>query len=108
MFEDFFDRLDQVHKQRRDEFEKLRLDQSSELPEVGDVIVVAGGPLNMGFEWIRHEAVVLAVAQQSIKIRFTDRKDIITGEPVVMWVHPAVVTDIIRQQRPEPDHARLA
>jgi len=98
MFDDMFDHIDRVHKERKDEFERFRLDQSADVPMVGDTVVVAAGPLGMGFDWIRHEAVVIAVGQQSYKVRFTDRKDIITGEPTVMWIHPAVVTDVIRAQ----------
>jgi len=97
MFDEFFDRIDRVHKQKQDEFEKLRLDQSAAAPQIGDTVVVAAGPLKMGFEWVRYEAVVIALGQQSYKVRFTDRKDIITGEPTVMWIHPAVVTDVIPQ-----------
>ena len=61
MFDEFFDRIDRVHKQKQDEFEKLRLDQSAAAPQIGDTVVVAAGPLKMGFEWVRYEAVVIAL-----------------------------------------------
>jgi len=97
-FDEMFKRMDRVHADRKDEFEKLRLDQSAIDAEEGDTVVVSAGPLGMGFDWVRLEAVVVRKGQQSLKVRFTDYKHALSDEPVVMWIHPALVTDVIKAQ----------
>lgn len=98
-FGGMFDGIHKAHEQKKAEFDKLVADQSMILPNVGDRVVVAAGPLSRGFEWIRLEAVVLEVGQSSYKVRFT--KDRFDGTPDEEWVHPALITDVIKAVAPE-------
>ncbi|MCK9569108.1 hypothetical protein M0R72_09215 [Candidatus Pacearchaeota archaeon] len=90
-----FDRADKIRKDKQQQFEKLVMDQCCDIPEVGDSVIVAAGLLNRGFDWIRLEAKVLAVAPQSYKVQF--ERNHYDGSPDIEWIHPAVVTDVIRQ-----------
>jgi hypothetical protein len=101
--DDYFKRMEKQQAKRKDEFNKLLVDQCCIIPEVGDTVVVAAGILGMGFAWIRKEAKVLAVGQNSYKVQFVDEKDILTHKPTVMWIHPALVTDVIQFQDNKED-----
>jgi len=94
--DDYFKRIDERHNKKIDEFHKLLIDVCCIVPVVGDTVIVAAGLLGMGFDWERKEAVVLAVGGNSYKLQFVNEKDIITQKPKVMWIHPALVTDVIR------------
>ena len=94
--EDFFKRMDENHRKREDEFQRLALDPCCIIPNVGDIVVVAAGLLGMGFDYIRLEAKVLCVGQISYKVRFTNETHVITGEPTEKWIHPSLITDVIR------------
>ena len=91
-----FDDIRREHDRKRAEFERLCFDPCMMTPEVGDRVVVAAGPLGMGFDWVRLEATVIEAGQLSYKVRFTDRTHPITGEPITQWIHPAIITDVLR------------
>ena len=86
--DEHFRNLDKKNEEREEQFKKLYLDQCSVVPEVGDTVVVASGLLARGFNWIREEAKVLHVGS-SIKVQFV-------GETKVHWIHPALITDVIK------------
>lgn len=95
-FEKHFEHIDRKHEQMDAEFKRLLCEPSSRTPEAGDRVIVAGGFLNMGHLWMRYEAVVEEVGETSVKVRFTDYKmyNVPLGE-YRMWVHPALITDVI-------------
>jgi hypothetical protein len=93
-FRDSMRRDHEAADETKRHFQQLLIDPCMIIPEVGDTVVVAAGPLGMGFDWVRHEAEVLVVGQASYKVRFIDYKSY-RGEVVEMWIHPAVVTDVI-------------
>lgn len=86
-------------------FQKQQTDECAILPELGDTVVLNARLLGMGHDWIRHEATVIAIGQLSYKVRFTDRKKFGTNEPEELWVHPAVITDVIRRNANERKEA---
>ena len=92
----FFNRLDSNHKRRENEFNKLLLDQCCIVPGIGDTVIVAAGLLGMGFDWIRLEAEVVGIGQNSIKVRFITEKKFQSEEYITKWIHPALVTDVIK------------
>lgn len=97
-----FDDAREFARNTEDAFEKARLDQCSIEPEVGDTVVVNARLLGMGHEWIRYSARVIAVGQQSYHVEFLDYMSI-SGKSTQKWVHPAVITDVIRQKKEDSD-----
>jgi hypothetical protein len=95
MFDNFFAEADRRNREKQEEFDRRVPD--AVLPIPGDTVVLHSGLLGRGFMWERMEGVCLAVAENSAKVRFKkDYDDRYTEE----WVHPAVITDIVRQQVP--------
>jgi hypothetical protein len=93
-----------AYKERRkmdQEFERLLVEPCQEIPQVGDRVIVASGFLGMGHLWVRHEALVLEVAQTSYKVRFLDYRGF-RDRIVEMWVHPALITDRIHTSKTTP------
>ena len=46
---------------------------------------------------MREEATLLEVGEQSYHIRFKNRKEYGSNNLQTMWVHPAVITDVIKR-----------
>lgn len=93
--DDFFDSVDRHHAQRRAEFEKLACEPCVKEAKVGDRVLCAAGPLGMGFEWERHEATVIEVADTAYKVRFAHRKEYGTDMQQEVWAHKFVITDVL-------------
>jgi hypothetical protein len=93
-FNDFSSHASDFDAQKQDreaEFRRLVAEPSSRVPAVGDRVVVAAGLLGLGWHWIRMEGEVLEVGEVSVKVRIADSR----GDPKVMWVHPALITDVL-------------
>jgi hypothetical protein len=95
--DEMFDRADKHREKLEDVMSKLRTDPCMEIPSVGDCVVIAAGPLGMGHNWIRLEAEVLHVANNSYKIIMRDRygKD----KHYEGWIDPVLVLDIVKKER---------
>ena len=89
------ERIDRIHAELRDEFTKLCIEPSAKRPNIGDRVIVAVGLLQMGHLWIREEATVLEVADTSFHIEFKDKVVYGTNEPRRVWVHQALITDVL-------------
>jgi hypothetical protein len=76
-------------------FRRLLAEPCMTAPEVGDRVVVASGLLGMGHPWIRHEAIVLEIAGAECRVRFIDYQSF-SGDPKEMWVHPSLITAVIK------------
>jgi hypothetical protein len=90
---DAFDAMRQFEKDRERRqamFNRLLADPCMKIPEINDRVLVAAGLLGMGFDWSRLEALVIAVADASIKVRFD--KDHYFRE---QWIHPALIVDVL-------------
>lgn len=94
-----FRHAEKAADETKQQFEKLNLDRCMEIPNVGDTVIVAAGLLGMGFPWVRYEALVLATGQNSYRVRFLDYEGF-RDRVVEQWIHPALVTDVIRQPQP--------
>ena len=94
--DEFFARADKHKEGLEDVMSKLRLDPCMEIPSVGDCVVISAGPLGMGHNWIRLEAEVLHVANNSYKVRIRDRygKD----RHYEGWIDPVLVLDIVKKE----------
>ena len=96
---DFFGGVDDYHKKRRAEFEKLAAHPPAQSAEVGSRVLVSAGVLGMGFEWERLEGVVLEVADTAYNVRLKDKyHDDRTKD---MWVHRFAVTDVLATAKTE-------
>lgn len=96
-----FDAIERARQARRDEFEKLACEPCMKSANEGDRVLVAAGPVGRGFEWMRHEAIVLEVADTAYRVRYTDYKSIVNDGPVEEWVHRFVVTDVLGPPKTE-------
>lgn len=97
---DMFSDIRDYHQRLYNVMSKLRSDPCMNIPKVGDTVIVAAGPLGMGHEWIRLEAQVLHVANNSYKIRIFNRPQFIYPEGYQdMWIDPVLVLDIISQEQ---------
>lgn len=93
-----FNDMERIWKKREDQFYKLLIDQCAIIPNVGDTVIIAAGLLGLGFDWVRLEAVVLKVGQNSFKIQFQTEKEFRTSKLKEEWIHPALITDVIKQE----------
>lgn len=94
MFGDnFFDNIERYQERRRNEFNKLACEPCLTPANVGDRVLVSGGPAGRGFEWFRLEAIVLEVADTAYKLHFIGRD--YRGKPDIEWIHKFIVTDVI-------------
>lgn len=93
--DEYFERIDRHHKDLKNEFMKLAADPCSQVPKIGDTVLIAAGLVNKGHLWIRLEAKVLKCANTSYYVEYTDYKYYIQKEPVREWVHQNVITDVI-------------
>jgi preprotein translocase subunit YajC len=92
----FYERMlnvDRGHRKKEAEFERLRIEPSARTPAVGDTVVVAAGLIGRGFDWVRKEALVVAVGETSVKVRFSNRR--YNGEADEEWVSPVLITDVL-------------
>lgn len=90
----FFENVHKHHDNLKDVVDKLRVDPCMDIPKVGDIVVVAAGPLNMGHAWIRLEAEVLYIANNSYKVRFASRYG--KNKHADVWIDPVLVLDVIK------------
>ena len=90
-----FERIDEYHDKRKRQFEKLAADPPMASAEVGNRALVSAGVVGMGFEWERHEVVILEVADTAYRVRFKDEKEFQSDELKEMWVHRFAVTDVL-------------
>ena len=98
--DDYFKRMDNYHQRLHEKFESLNMDRCAIVPEVGDIVVVAGGLLGMGHDWILHEAVVIETGSQTYKVLFTNYRHF-DGRESKMWIHPALIVDVIKKEKVE-------
>jgi preprotein translocase subunit YajC len=89
--------INRRHDERRGEFQRLCCDPSCQTPEVGDTVIVAAGLIGRGFDWVREEAEVIALGETSVKVRW--RRESRYEELNETWIHPALITDVIRRQK---------
>jgi len=92
MFENWFAEIDRKNREKQDEFDRRVPD--AQMPIPGDTVLLHAGLLGRGFMWDRLEGVCVAVAQNSAKVRYKSSYD---KEATEVWVHPAVITDIVKQ-----------
>lgn len=100
-FDDFMEDLRDIrkgHNQIEQEFRKLAIEPCGKVPLVGDRVIVATGLLGMGFLWVRKEAVVIETADTSYHLRFKDEVDYKTKMPLEIWVHQALITDVLERK----------
>ena len=93
--DDFFKSIDDHHKRRKDEFDKLACEPCLKSANVGDRVLVSSGVVGRGFPWQRLECRVLEVADTAYKVDFVTRKTYGTNEPDIDWVHRFAVTDVL-------------
>lgn len=98
LFIDWVD-IKQKHNERNMYFDALLANPCAQPVNVGDRIVVAAGLIGFGFKWERLEATVLKKGQNSIKIELEHKKP---GTDVnwELWVHPAIITDVLGPDNP--------
>lgn len=92
----FYERMlniDKGHRKKEEEFERLRIEPSARTPAVGDTVVVAAGLIGRGFDWVRKQALVVAVGETSVKVRFSERR--IGGGADEEWISPVLITDVL-------------
>ena len=98
-FESMMNRAERHWNKLYDQMNQLRSDPCMTIPKVGDLVIVAGGPLGMGHAWIRLEAEVLHVASTSYKIRIHDRPKFLYPLGYQdMWIDPVLVLDVISKE----------
>jgi len=97
VFDFDWEEIAREHKMKAEEFRRLLSDTSVKVPEVGDRVIVAAGLVGMGHLWIREEAKVIEVGDTSVKVLFPERG--LYGKDVEMWIHPALITDVIKEKR---------
>ena len=104
MFDNYdpFREASRYRKQLDEQIEKLRTDQPCRVPNVGDRVVVAGGPLGLGHGWIRYEGVVTEVASTAYKVRLVDYAPT-DGKPWERWVVPEIITDVLGPRTTEEE-----
>ena len=101
MFDELYkhwNNVDRHHDRMDDEFRRLYAEPCMKPANPGDRVVVAIGFLGMGHLWVRAEAIVLEVGGGSVKVRFTNRNDYYTKEPMELWVHPALIVDVFEAE----------
>ena len=100
MYDDPFDfrEIEESYKKREAEFEKLSTDPPCGEIKEGTRVLVAAGPIGMGFDWIRLEATVIEVADTAYCVQFKDQIDYNTRQPKEMWVHRNIITDILKDR----------
>ena len=98
MLDEMFERIDEYHNKREQEFEKLAIDPPARTAEVGDRVLVSAGVLGMGFEWERLEATVIEVADTAYHIRFKDKKEYGTYYSKEVWAHRFAITDVLGKE----------
>jgi len=81
---------DELH----DQFKKLLAEPTTQIPKVGDTVVVAVGLLNMGHPWIRRAGKVLVAGDTSYKIHF-EKQYKHEREKTIIWVHQTLITDVV-------------
>jgi hypothetical protein len=92
----FYERMlnvDRGHRKKEVEFERLRIEPSARIPAVGDTVVVAAGLIGRGFDWVRKEALVVAVGETLVKVRFPEPR--FGGGVDEEWVSPVLITDVL-------------
>jgi hypothetical protein len=90
--DDMFKRADENRAEMKREFERRAAD-CPETPIPGDKVVLHAGLLNRGHMWERIEGECIAVAENSVKVRYKKSYDKEMNEE---WVHPALITDILK------------
>jgi len=93
--DDFFKSVDDYHRKREDEFNKLVCEPCLKSANVGDRVLVSSGVVGRGFAWERLECLVMEVADTAYKVNFVTRKCYSTNEPDISWVHRFAVTDVL-------------
>ena len=93
LFMDWVD-IKQKHNERNTYFDELLANPCTQPVTVGDRVVVAAGLIGFGFKWERLEATVLEKGQNSIKIEL-DHKHLVNNVNWELWIHPAVITDVL-------------
>ena len=96
--DDRLEEFNNYHQKLDNEFQKLLIDPCMNIPEVGDLVIVAAGLLGMGHPWVREEAKILAIADTSYQIEFTKYKSY-DNKIIIQWIHTALVTDIIKSTK---------
>ena len=99
----WFESIEKYKDELKDVVNKLRLDPCMDVPKMGDTVIVAAGPLGMGHSWIRLEAEVLHVANNSYKIRFHNKSKFLypPNGYYDVWIDPVLVLDIISKDEAE-------
>ncbi|TXH13614.1 MAG: hypothetical protein E6R03_11010 [Hyphomicrobiaceae bacterium] len=94
--DDIFKRADERHLEMKQEFDRRAAD-CQELPIPGDKIVLHAGLLQRGHMWERLQGECVAVATNSVLVRYKKSYDETMTE---QWVHPALITDILKASVP--------
>ncbi len=95
---DSFRHAEEGARKTEHEFERLALDPCSDIPEVGDRVIVAVGLIGHGFAWVREEATVLEIGSSSYKVQLSKQKDFDSNKPVECWIHSVLVTDVLKRK----------
>lgn len=90
--DDMFKRADEHKAELKREFERRAAD-CPDIPIPGDKVVLHAGLLSRGHMWERIEGDCVAVADNSVKVRYKKSYD---KDMTEEWVHPAVITDILK------------
>lgn len=98
MNDDFFFDWSEINREAREHqkhmeevVNRLRADPCMQIPEVGDTVIVAAGPLGMGHAWTRVEAEVQQVATNSYQVLFRDQYG--PCKEASEWIDPVLVVD---------------
>lgn len=89
----FFDGVERYQQKRRDEFHKLACEPCVTPANVGDRVLISAGPAGRGFEWERHEAIVLEVADTAYRLHIL--RETYDKKPDIAWIHKFIVTDVL-------------
>lgn len=82
--------------EKREYYEKLRVEPCLVPIKVGSRVLVATGLLDFGgFGWVRTEGVVEEIADTAYRVRFVELQDKRDTEPWVEWVHQDLITDVL-------------
>lgn len=95
-FSEAINRIDKKHDKMYEEVNRLMADPPKEMPIVGDRVIVAIGLLSRGHLWLKAEAVVKEVGENSVKVECDQYQD---KQPWTEWIHPALITDNLKASK---------
>lgn len=96
-----YEQMERIENRIYDTYERLSMDPPSQVPEVGDKVLICGCLVGKGYPWTRLEAEVLDVADTSYYVKYLGCKNFVTNKVFEEWVCSVAITDVIKRKGKE-------